>query len=484
VIPVSTPTLSDGLVECLAAFSLDSATPGVADRARLVLLDTLGAAASVAGLPHPTLRALATFVRESGGGCEATLIGQGRRTSCVTAAFFNAALATFGLTDPLHVETTVHAPAVVAAATLALGEHARASGRRLLEAFVLGTEVTCRVSAALDPKALYGRGFHPTGVCGTFGAAVGAAHVLGLTAGGIRAALGFALQHAAGSLAWVTDPTEGARPLSPALAAQHGAQAARLAALGLSGPPAPLDGAENAFVAFSGSGAPRALLEGWGRRFYLLEMTHKMHASCTYSHAALDAVLAIAREYTLRPEDVVAVTLRCTPSAYRFLADPTLHSCFGPHLVAVALVRGHVAIGDVAAPGLEHPEYDRLVQSTRVVADPALAGVESDRCPATVELRTVTGAVLTARSDAAKGSSDHPLSPGEIRAKFRAAAAPILSPARAARLAGVVDRIETVSHVETLAGLLRARPAAGRRPSSVAIRSSPSKEARPWRTPR
>ena len=161
--------LSSGLLDRVCGFTLDALPAPVVDQAKLVLADTLGEALASSKLSHAPTRILGAFMAQSAGAGKSSLIGQGRGTTVMDTALFNAALAAFGLNDPLHGATTMHASAVAAAAALAAAEHAEASGRRFLEAFILGTEVACRVSAALDPAAVYGRKFHPTGVCGTFG---------------------------------------------------------------------------------------------------------------------------------------------------------------------------------------------------------------------------------------------------------------------------------------------------------------------------
>jgi 2-methylcitrate dehydratase PrpD len=448
---------SDELVERVAAFGAGDIPAPVAHRAKLVLLDTLGNALAGSTLTHPTARALATLVREAGGRATASLVGQGRRTTARLAAFFNTAVTASGLTDPLHVATTMHAPAIVAGSALAAAEQADATGARLLSAFVLGVEAACRVSAALDPAALYRRGFHPTGICGTFGAAVAGGHALGLTAPELRAALGLALQQAGGSLAWVTDASDSARLLSPAVAAANGIDAARLAALGVGGPPAPFDGPHGAFAAFSGAGRPAALLAGWGKRFYVAEMTHKLHPSCSQTHAALDGIASLMREHRVAAGAVRSITLRCPPAARPLLTDRALRSCYAPDLLAVAVARGRVTIDDVATDRREPAAVRRLATRVRIVGDRALAAGYPARCPAIVELHTHGGAVYRRRVDAARGTPANPLTADDVLDRFHALATPVIGRRAATRVADQVGRLESVRDIRPLATLLRRR---------------------------
>src|SRR5262245_37723986 len=247
VSPVSRP-----LAERIAGFRWRDIPPAVGAAARLVLLDTLGAMRAAAAPRYPASRIVMEFVRRLGGTPESTLVGQGRRTSCLNAALANGTLAYYCDIEPYHAGAIVHAPAAVIPACLAVAEKEGASGRRFLAAVVLGNEVACRVSYALDPVALYDRGFHPSAIAGAFGAAAAAGFLFRLRPERQAVALGLAMQQACGLLAWADDPTEHSHPLNPGLAASHGTAAAYLARLGFGGPPAPFEGKYDAFTAFSG----------------------------------------------------------------------------------------------------------------------------------------------------------------------------------------------------------------------------------------
>ena len=175
-----TASHSAELASRIARFRPGDVPADVRRHARRCLLDTLGAMLAAAAPRYPAGRIVMEHVRRLGGTPESTLIGQGRRTSRVGAALANGTLAYACDIEPHHNGAIVHAPAVVVPASLAVGEAEGVGGRRLLTAVVLGIEVACRVSDALDPLALYARGFHPTAVCGAFGAAAAAGHLLRL----------------------------------------------------------------------------------------------------------------------------------------------------------------------------------------------------------------------------------------------------------------------------------------------------------------
>src|SRR5690606_4438176 len=135
-----------------------------------------------------------------------------------------------------HPEGVLHPIAVMVPAALALCEHLGKPGRDLVAAVVIGCEMEYRLSMALGPVEQYHLGFHPSAVCGCFGAAAAAAFLLGLDEAQVTRAFGLAGCQASGLMAWESDETENSRPFQMGMAARNGVTAAMLAAQGFGGP--------------------------------------------------------------------------------------------------------------------------------------------------------------------------------------------------------------------------------------------------------
>jgi 2-methylcitrate dehydratase PrpD len=298
----------------------------VVAHAKLILLDTIGAMLAASNTKYSATRILVDFARQLGGRPESSLVGQGFKTSCVNASLVNGTLGYYCDIEPHHVGGILHAPAVMVPTSLAVAEKEHGNGRQFLEAMILGIEVTCRVSYALNPVALYNRGFHPSAICGAFGAAAAAGHLFRLGVPQFGIALGLAMQQASGLLAWASDHTENSRPFNPGLAARNGTTAAYLAHLGFGGPPTPFEGKYDAYNAFSGERHPEALLSEWGKRFYLPELAYKLYSSCSFTHPGLDALLTIARQHKLAASDVQAIVLRFPKSGAHMIDNNELKS--------------------------------------------------------------------------------------------------------------------------------------------------------------
>src|SRR5437660_496383 len=178
------------------------------------------------------------------------------------AALANGTMAYACDVEPHHPEGILHPVAVMVPTALAVGELVGAGGADFLAAVALGLEVEYRVSVALGPAEQYALGFHPSAVCGAFGAAAAAAFLVKLDAEAVERAFGLAACQASGLMAWESDPTENARPFQMGMAARNGVTAARLAASGFGGPAAVFDHGHTVFRAFSRNPAPERLTAG------------------------------------------------------------------------------------------------------------------------------------------------------------------------------------------------------------------------------
>jgi 2-methylcitrate dehydratase PrpD len=311
------------------------------------------------------------------------------------------------------------------------------------------------VSYALNPVALYNRGFHPSAICGAFGASAAAGHLFRLSAPKFATALGLAMQQASGLLAWASDHTENSRPFNPGLAARNGTTAAYLASLGFGGPPTPFEGKYDAFTAFSGERHPDALLADWGKHYYLPEFAYKLYSSCSFTHPGLDALLGLAREHNLKSSDVQEIVLRFPSLGAHMIDNNELKSHCAQYILPVGLVFGQVMIDDILQDRTRHPEVARLSANTRMAGDPELDKGWPERYASIVEVTTTDGRRLSRRVDHARGTMENPLTPEEIHQKYLKLATTVTSASHAERIAEVVRRIERLTDMHGLTAMLR-----------------------------
>src|SRR5205823_13817303 len=138
-----------------------------------------------------------------------------------------------------------HPSAPLVSAGLAAAELVDASGRALLEAYIVGFEVEARLGRAMNPRH-YQRGWHCTSTLGTLGAAAAASRLLGLGATEIGHALAIAASEASGLKENFGTMV---KPLHAGLAARNGVVAALLARAGMIASAAAIDGPQGMLAA-------------------------------------------------------------------------------------------------------------------------------------------------------------------------------------------------------------------------------------------
>src|SRR5579864_3033864 len=273
----------------------------VRERAKALTLDFLGSAirarrdAESTPSLFKTLEALALD-----GTGEATVFGDSKSWTPAVAALLNGALGHSLDFDDTHADSSLHASAPVVPAAFAVGEMMGSSGRDVLTAIVAGYEVCCRLGNALDPTSHYARGFHPTATAGTYGAAAAAAKLFGLPQERIVAAFGVSGSQAAGSLQFLVNGAWNKR-YQVGAAAMNGVIAATLARNNFVGSTEAVEGKHGLLIGYSDNPHPDKAVAGLGNSYETMKIGVKPYPSCRYTHAALDAIIAMRREHNLTP---------------------------------------------------------------------------------------------------------------------------------------------------------------------------------------
>ena len=405
---------------------LDDVPSAVVDAATLHVLDTIGCglAARALGLGCEAL----DVAVDQGGRPEATAIGHLERLPAPSAALANGMLCHYLDYDDTHTASGMHVGVTVVPAALAAAQAADATGRDFLAAFIAGSEAAIRIGMAA-PLEFHHRGFHPTSVCGIFGATVAAGRLLGLDAETLTNALGIAGSLASGLFEYLGDGSA-TKPLHPGWAAQAGLQAARLAHRGTTGPRTVLEGRfglYSAFVGHPGHGLEPQLSD-LGRRWETPRIAFKPYPACHFSHASIDAVRQIVAEQNLAVDDVVAVVATVPADAVAFVLEPAaskLHprtpyeAKFSlPFSIAALLVDGAVGVDTFTEGRLADPKLLEVARKVTYEVNPYATYPAA--FPGGARITTVDGKVHAADLEHQRGSSGNPMRDDDIRLKFRA----------------------------------------------------------------
>jgi 2-methylcitrate dehydratase PrpD len=293
----------------VAGLEFEDIPTEVLDRAKVLTLDFLGSTirARRDAESTPSLLKMLQGLSLDGRG-EATVFGDGRTWTPAIAALLNGALGHSLDFDDTHADSSLHPSAPVVPAAFAVGEIVGASGRDVLTAIVAGYEVCCRLGNALDPTSHYARGFHPTATAGTYGAAAAASKLFKLTAAQIVSAFGVSGSQAAGSLQFLVNGAWNKR-YQVGAAAMNGVIAASLARNDFVGSIESVEGKHGLLAGYSDDAHPDKATAGLGSTYETMKIGVKPYPSCRYTHAAIDAIIAMRREHNLTPDHVKRVEI-------------------------------------------------------------------------------------------------------------------------------------------------------------------------------
>ena len=451
-------TVASRLASFVAGSGRGSIPEPVLACARVHLLDTLGC--GLAALGTGTAGAAGDVARAQGGKPEASVLGEAIRLPAALAAMANGARC-HGLDfDDTHEAGICHSSTVVAPAALAVGEAVGRSGSEVLLAYAVGSEVALRVATRVA-DGLYERGFHPTPVCGAFGAAAAAARLLRLDETRTTNALGIAGSFASGLFEYLSDGS-GTKPLHAGWAAQAGVQAARLAAASATGPASVLEGRFGLMASHTGDVAEADSISArLGQDWEVTRVSIKPFPACHFVHSSTWAVAELAEENGFVPDDIAEIVVRVPAEAVPIVLEPlgdkhtprTPHGAkFSlPYAVAHRLVHGSLDLSAFSPAAIR----DRtVIELAGRVRGEALSPAPS-RFAGGAHVTTVAGGQFDRLVEHAPGSPRNPLSEDAVMAKFRGNAELALEPASAAALADELLALDEAPSVDRVAALLR-----------------------------
>jgi 2-methylcitrate dehydratase PrpD len=431
---------------------LEAVPATVVDAAKLHVLDVLGCGLAAHGLGIAGEGR--TAMSELGGEPEASVIGSDAALPAANAAFANAMLF-HGLDfDDTHSDSVSHVSTVVVPAALAAAEARGSSGRELLTAIIVGNEIVTRVGMA-TPGAFHERGFHPTAICGIFGATAAVAHLRRLATADAASAFGIAGSMAGGLFAYLDDGTA-TKPIHPGWAAHGALIAARLAEVGAEGPPGVLEGRFGLFHAFVGARIDlEPQLADLGERWETPRIAFKPYPACHFVHGSLGATASLLDG--LDPDEIEnvvvtvpepGVSLVLEPEASKMAPRSDYEGKFSlQYSTAAMLVHGRVGLATYTTEALADPRVldlaRRVRYETREYASYPAA------FPGGVRIRLREGRTIEAEMPYQLGAPENPMSEAQVREKFRE---------NSALAGGGFERLEetvlTLEHAPDVRGLL------------------------------
>lgn len=444
-----------------------SRIPGeVVEAAKGYILDSVGC--TIGGTRLGPSGIVMDVFAEMGGAEEATVLGVGTRLPTPHAAYVNAYLNNALDFDDTYLRRGHPASAVIPAA-LAVAERVRASGRDLLQAIILGYEVSLRIGGAIMATPERYRQVWGLSTWQIFGAITAGAKLLKLDAERTRHAFG---------LGGVNAPVPNMRKLglekedrpfswiknNYGWASMGAVLGCLMAQRGFVGNRHILDG-ERGFWVMAGSDRCdfAAMTAGLGEDYLMPNTGFKPYACCRWTQTALDAAHDLCIRHAIDPTGISRVDVYTFGELVENFWGTRPVSIFDaqynlPYVLALELMdrspRRGLAEGDLEDPGVL-----ALFGKVTLHLDP-----EADRrfferalIPVRLVVTLQDGRELEAYAEAPTGApGGPPFTLEDLKAKFHALVEPVLGRQRAMELERVVMRLDRYAAADLVG---RAMPA-------------------------
>ena len=449
---------TEKLADFIANAEYSDFTAEVIAAAKTSLLDFIGVA--IAGFREAQLnRLLMDSLVQFDGGDDCTILGISKKVSAVHAALINAISGHSLDLDDGHRQALGHPGVCVAPAALALGESSGSSGKQILAAIIAGYETFIRIGKSMNP-AIFSRGFHTTGVCGTVAAAAAAAKILSFNQKKISDTLGIAAIQSAGLLI-VVHSGQMMKPLNAGKAAYNGVLSAILAQGGASGPQNILEDKDGFGQAFAGDWDPSLLLRDLGNPFSITGCYRKLYPACRHSHAAIDAALFIRNTNEIAIKNIQEIRVTTYPAALKLTQKEKMPADVPgtrfnlAFAVSLALTRGGAGLADFSMDSVNDPNIQRLFEKVQFISDPSYESKKASIRGAEVEIILSDNTSFSYKVLLPKGEPENPATTAELEEKFRSCVGDFWPESKKEEVIGVIRELEQIDDIRILTALLR-----------------------------
>ena len=441
-----------------ATLKFEAILPEVVKLTKQCVLDVLGVIIGATTLA-PESKIVHDFVRDQGGGQDATLLGFGGKSSLAWATFFNGALG--HMLDYDDLGGGGHESVTTVPVGFAVSEKlGKVSGRDFLTAVAVGIDIQSRINTSIPTSEWVMKdGWFGTQLLGYFSGTVVAGRLMGLDHEQMQNAFGIAFTQVSGSRQMAVGVASHIRGMQGGFTGLGSILAADLAKRGITGSRDCLEGRYGLFTVYVKSKPDREkLVGGLGRRFATLEdHAFKVWPACGATLSINNSILDLRQMHGIRPEDVDEVVIVGGNDHTHLLSNPieskrrpqsSMDGKYSiPFTTAVALVTGNVVLGNYTEQGLNDPAV--LAMAQRVRHEEIPPEKKTSLVPG-VRIRLKDGKSFSRSTEFPRGDPRNPASDELLKEKFRDcvsySACPI-APDRVERAIELVDRLESLGDV-------------------------------------
>ena len=387
----------------------------VLERARRSLLDYLAVTCAGAAFQKEKLERYFAFAQPEQGQYRA--IGTGRSLVLKEAVFLNGLNAHALDFDDGTNSGIIHLGSPIFSLLIPLCQRYGLGVEKMLKAAIVGYEASYTMAVSIQPghKAM---GYHATGTCGTLGATLAGAYLLGFSEEERFQAFASACVAASGMLKVLDDGSE-LKPYNVAKTALLALTALQLGKAGFQGHADPLGG-RGFLKMMTGNenvDLKPVLLDG---SYAIMKSYTKPYASCRYTHPAVEAAIRMRdRVKSADVEEILVETYDLAVSGHEHTEIPGSYSAKMsiPYATAAGLLYGKAGLQEFSEEAIRNEEILALTRKVRVVADRALSAIFPGVQAAVVTIRTTDGS-WSERVDFPKGEPENPLTDEEFKSRY------------------------------------------------------------------
>lgn len=326
--------------------------------------------------------------------------------------------------DDGHRIGMVHPGAPVISAILAVAEKHPVKQENLLRGIVVGYEVAIRLACAVQPNHKL-KGYHATGTCGSVGAAMGIATMLGFDFEQTKSAFSAATTSAAGILEMIDGDTQ-MKPYNAGRAAMDGVTAAFVGKARFKSPVDALGGKRGFLKVMTDEPKLQYITDFTADKYMIESIYRKPYAACRHCHPSIEAALTLRDRKAFELEEVKHIDV----TTYKLAVEGHDHTKIEgsnsakmsiPYSLAVALCTGKAGIDEFSDERVKDVSVLNLAEKVSVIANDELSTLCPQKRVAVVTVKTDKGEFVE-RVDYPKGEPENPLSQQELEYKFRSLA--------------------------------------------------------------
>ncbi|MBR7022627.1 MAG: MmgE/PrpD family protein, partial [Bacteroidales bacterium] len=350
-------------------------------------------------------------------------IGMGKSFTLKEAVFLNGLNAHALDFDDGTNSGIIHLGSPIFSLLLPLSQRYGITIENMLKAAIVGYEASYTLAVSIQPKhkAL---GYHATGTCGTIGATLAAAYMLGFSEEERYQAFATACVSASGMLKVLDDGSE-LKPYNVAKTALLSLTSLQLAKAGFKGHADPLGGYRGFLKMMSGDENTEikpTLLNG---TYAIMKSYTKPYASCRYTHPPVEAAIHLRNQYGIKLEDVQNIKVETYDLAVSGHDHTEVKGAYSakmstPYSVAVALAYGKAGLQEFGDEVLGNEEIKALAKKVQVVSDEDFSRIFPGKQSALVTITTMDNKIYTDRVDFPKGEPENPMTETEFRDRYDA----------------------------------------------------------------